>query len=100
MAYPYASDRDELLSRLRKIEGQIRGIQRMVEGDTYCVDILTQISAVTSGMEKVGLKLLRDHLKGCVADAIRAKGKDPKNTDSVDEKVDEVVKVVERFLQT
>jgi CsoR family transcriptional regulator, copper-sensing transcriptional repressor len=95
MAYPYASDRDELLSRLRKIEGQIRGIQRMVEGDTYCVDILTQISAVTSGMEKVGLKLLRDHLKGCVSDAIRANGKD----NEVDEKLDEVVKVMERFLQ-
>ncbi len=95
MAYPYASDRDELLSRLRKIEGQIRGIQRMVEDDTYCVDILTQISAVVAGMEKVGLKLLRDHMRGCVADAIKAKG-----PGDVDKKVDEVVKVVERFLQS
>ena len=93
MPYPYASDRDELLSRLRKIEGQIRGIQRMVSDDTYCTDILTQISAVISGMEKVGLRLLSEHARGCVADAVRSKGK-------ADEKIDEVVKVVERFLQT
>jgi DNA-binding FrmR family transcriptional regulator len=97
VTYPYASDRDELLSRLRKIEGQIRGIQRMVEEESYCVDVLTQISAVVSGMEKVGLKLLRDHMRGCVADAMRAtKGT---KDEVVDEKVDEVVKVVERFLQ-
>ena len=92
MPYPYASDREELLSRLRKIEGQIRGVQRMVSEDAYCVDVLTQISAVTSGMEKVGVRLIREHMKGCVADAIRTKGK-------ADDKIDEVVKVVERFLQ-
>lgn len=90
--YPYASDRDEILSRLRKIEGQVRGIQRMVSDDTYCVDILTQISAVVSGVEKVGLRVLREHMRGCVADAIRSK-------DDADEKIDEVIKVVERFLQ-
>ncbi len=93
MPYPYASDREELLSRLRKIEGQIRGVQRMVSEDVYCVDVLTQISAVISGMEKVAVRLLREHMKGCVADAIRTKGK-------TDDKIDEVVKVVERFLQT
>ncbi len=92
MPYPYASDRDELLSRLRKIEGQIRGVQRMVSEDVYCVDVLTQISAVISGMEKVGVRLLREHMKGCVSDAIRTKG-------TADDKIDEVVKVVERFLQ-
>lgn len=91
MPYPYASDRDEILSRLRKIEGQIRGIQRMVSEEAYCVDILTQISAVVSGVEKVGLRVLNEHLRGCVSDAIRSKGKG-------DEKIDEVVKVVERFL--
>jgi DNA-binding FrmR family transcriptional regulator len=91
--YPYASDRDEILSRLRKIEGQIRGIQRMVSEDTYCVDILTQISAVVSGVEKVALRILSEHMRGCVADAVRS-------TDDADEKIDEVVKVVERFLQT
>lgn len=92
MPYPYASDREEILSRLRKIEGQIRGIQRMVSDDAYCVDVLTQVSAVVSGMEKVGLRLLREHMQGCVSDAIRSKG-------SGEDKIDEVVKVVERFLQ-
>jgi DNA-binding FrmR family transcriptional regulator len=91
--YPYASDRDEILSRLRKIEGQIRGIQRMVSEDAYCVDVLTQISAVVSGVEKVALRLLREHMKGCVADAVRS-------SDDPSEKIDEVLKVVERFLQT
>ncbi len=93
MPYPYASDREEILSRLRKIEGQLRGIQRMVSNDSHCSDILTQVSAAVSGMEKVGLRLLRDHMRGAVADAIRSKS-------NGDEKVDEVVKVVERFLQS
>jgi CsoR family transcriptional regulator, copper-sensing transcriptional repressor len=91
MAGSYTADRDELLSRLRKIEGQVRGIQRMVEQDTYCVDILTQISAAVSGMEKVALRLLHDHMRGCVRDALTEK-------DAGDEKVDELVRVVERFI--
>lgn len=93
MPYPYASDREEILSRLRKIEGQLRGIQRMVSDNAHCADILTQVSAAVSGMEKVGLRLLREHMRGTVADAIRSKN-------NGDEKVDEVVKVVERFLQS
>jgi DNA-binding FrmR family transcriptional regulator len=93
MPYPYASDKEEVLSRLRKIEGQIRGIQRMVADEAYCTDILTQVSAVVSGMEKVGLRLLREHTRGTVADAIKNKG-------DGDDKVEEVVKVVERFLQS
>lgn len=92
LPYPYASDREEVLSRLRKVEGQIRGIQRMVSEEAYCVDVLTQISAVVSGMEKVALKLLREHMTGSLTDAARSKG-------SAEEKVEEVVKVVERFLQ-
>lgn len=93
MPYPYASDREEILSRLRKIEGQIRGIQKMVSDDATCVDVLTQVSAVVSGMEKVGLRLLRDHMKGAVTEAMG-------NKSSSEEKVEEVVKVVERFLQS
>ena len=93
MPYPYASDREEILSRLRKIEGQIRGIQRMVADDTACVDVLTQVSAVVSGMEKVSLRLLRDHMRGSLSEAARSKG-------STDHQIDEIVKVVERFLQT
>jgi DNA-binding FrmR family transcriptional regulator len=84
-------DTDELVSRLRKIEGQVRGVQRMLDEDAYCVDVLTQISAVISGMEKVALRLLGDHMRGCVTDAMRSK-------DRGEEKVEEVVKVVERFL--
>ena len=91
MASSYSADKDELIARLRRIEGQVRGIQRMLAADAYCVDVLTQVSAVVSGMEKVGLRLLRDHMRGCVADAFRSK-------DRTDDKVDEVVRVVERFL--
>jgi DNA-binding FrmR family transcriptional regulator len=91
VAYPYASDKAEILSRLRKVEGQVRGVQRMVEGDEACVDVLTQISAVISGMEKVSLRLLRDHVQGSLEEAIKAKA--PNGT------VDEIVKAVERFLQ-
>jgi len=90
--YPYASDREEILSRLRKIEGQIRGIQRMVSEDAYCVDVLTQVSAVVSGMEKVGLRLVREHMRGSLSEAVGSKG-------NGQAKVDEVVKVVEKFLQ-
>jgi len=91
MPYPYASDREEILSRLRKIEGQVRGIQRMVDEDSYCIDVLTQISAVISGMEKVGVRVLREHIKGCVADALS-------DGAGADDKVEELVKVVERFV--
>lgn len=99
MPYPYASDREEILSRLRKIEGQVRGIQRMVGEDAYCVDVLTQISAVRSGIEKVALRLLGEHMRGCVSDAISEKGSGKGKNAGGDEKIDEVVRVVERFLQ-
>lgn len=91
MAYRYAAGKDQLQARLRRIEGQVRGIARMVEEDAYCVDILHQISAVTSALEKVGLHLLSDHIKGCVRDAV-AEGEG-------DEKVAELVGTVERFLR-
>jgi DNA-binding FrmR family transcriptional regulator len=86
MSYPYASDRDEVLSRLRKIEGQLRGIQRMVEDGKARVDVLTQVTAVISGMEKVGLRMVREHMRSTLPKAPAAH-------------VDDVVKVVERFLQ-
>lgn len=87
----YSMNKKDLQDRLRRIEGQVRGIQRMLSEDAYCVDVLTQISAVTSAMEKVGLRLLKDHLRGCVSDAMGSKGRG-------EEKVEEVVRVVERFL--
>ncbi|MDS2173041.1 MULTISPECIES: metal-sensitive transcriptional regulator [Actinomycetes] len=70
------SDKSRYLSRLRRIEGQARGIHRMIEDDTYCIDILTQISAMTSALENVGLALLDDHLKHCVAGAVAEGGAD------------------------
>ena len=68
----YAKDREAVLARLRRIEGQVRGLQRMVEEDRYCIDVLTQINAVKAALEGVALLLLRDHTEHCVADAIRA----------------------------
>jgi DNA-binding FrmR family transcriptional regulator len=87
----YGEHRAALLGRLRRIEGQVRGIQRMVEADTYCVDIITQLSAVIAACEKVELKVLEDHIRGCVAEAI--------GSPHGEEKVAELTKVIERFLQ-
>ena len=70
----YISDKKRYLARLKRIEGQARGIHRMVEEEQYCIDILTQISALTSALEGVALGLLDDHLKHCVADAARLGG--------------------------
>lgn len=66
----YIGDKDRYLARLRRIEGQARGIHRMIDEDTYCIDILTQISAVTAALENVALGLLTDHLQHCVTAAI------------------------------
>lgn len=65
----YAEDKTKLLSRLARVEGQIRGVARMVDDDRYCIDILTQISAINSSMQKIGLLLLQDHIRGCVIGA-------------------------------
>jgi DNA-binding FrmR family transcriptional regulator len=65
----YVANKEELLNRLRRAEGQVRGIQRMVDEDVYCIDILTQVSAATKALETVALSLLDDHLSHCVAEA-------------------------------
>lgn len=70
----YVDHKDELLKRLRRAEGQVRGIQGMVEKDVYCIDILTQVSAVTKALETVALALLDDHLSHCVAEATQQGG--------------------------
>ena len=67
----YAGDKPALLGRLKRIEGQIRGLQRMVDEDTYCIDVLTQISAAKSALHAVAIGLLEDHLAHCVVDAAR-----------------------------
>jgi DNA-binding FrmR family transcriptional regulator len=72
----YSGDKQAYLTRLRRIEGQIRGLQRMVDDDAYCIDVLTQISAVTKALQSVALNLLDDHLGHCVSDAVAAGGDD------------------------
>jgi DNA-binding FrmR family transcriptional regulator len=69
MAHGYVDDKHALMARLRRAEGQVRGIARMVDEDAYCIDILTQVSAVTKALESVALTLLEDHLGHCVAQA-------------------------------
>ncbi|MCM2674948.1 metal-sensing transcriptional repressor [Alkalicoccobacillus plakortidis] len=81
--------KEQLTNRLKRIEGQVRGIQKMVEDDRYCVDILTQISAINAAMKKVSLQLLEDHSKHCVADAIKE--------GNGDQAIEELMSVVERF---
>lgn len=62
----YAKDKQKILTRLRRLEGQVRGVQRMVESDAYCIDVLTQLSAIISAARAVGLMVLDDHIRGCV----------------------------------
>jgi DNA-binding FrmR family transcriptional regulator len=70
----YTQDKDAYLRRLRRIEGQVRGIARMVDEDVYCIDVLTQVSAVTRALQAVALGLLEDHLGACVSEAVRKGG--------------------------
>jgi len=72
----YSEDKDAYLKRLRRIEGQIRGLQRMVEEDKYCIDILTQVSAATKALQSFSLELLDEHLSTCVVDAAKAGGRE------------------------
>ncbi|WP_113700943.1 metal-sensitive transcriptional regulator [Nonomuraea lactucae] len=70
----YTADKQAYLTRLRRIEGQIRGLQRMVDDDAYCIDVLTQVSAATRALQAVALGLLEEHISHCVADAISSGG--------------------------
>ncbi|GAB2917669.1 metal-sensitive transcriptional regulator [Rhodococcus aerolatus] len=70
----YAGTKDDQLKRLRRIEGQVRGLQRMVESDTYCIDVLTQVSAATKALQSVALGLLEEHMAHCMVEAARAGG--------------------------
>jgi DNA-binding FrmR family transcriptional regulator len=88
----YADDKQKILNRLRRIEGQVRGIQRMVEEDRYCIDVLTQLAAVATALESVGLQVLDDHVRHCVAGAL-ASG----DEDAAREKTEELLAAVQRF---
>lgn len=70
----YAEDKDALLLRLRKIEGQVRGLQQMITDDRYCLDVVQQINALTAAAREVELMVLEDHLRGCVTEALRGDG--------------------------
>ena len=85
-------EKDAVRKRLARIEGQVRGIARMVEDDTYCIDVLTQVSATTKALEAVALKLLEDHLAHCVVDAARAGG--PEADLKVKEATDAIARLV------
>ncbi len=72
----YSASRDDYLRRLRRIEGQVRGLQRMVEQDTYCIDILTQVSAATRALQAVALNLLDEHMAHCLVHAVEVGGRE------------------------
>jgi DNA-binding FrmR family transcriptional regulator len=90
----YTQDKDAYLKRLRRIEGQVRGLQRMVEEDTYCVDVLTQISAATRALQAVAIGLLEDHLGHCVTQAIEQGGPDAQD------KVREATEAISRLVKS
>lgn len=69
--WPYSERKDDHLRRLRRVEGQLRGLQRMVSEDVYCIDVLTQVSAATKALQSFALELLEEHMSGCVVDAAR-----------------------------
>ena len=89
----YTSDKDAYLKRLRRIEGQIRGLQRMVEDDKYCIDVLTQVSAATRALQSVALGLLDDHLRHCVAGAV-ASGDEGESARLLDEATGAIERLV------
>lgn len=86
--------KDDLQARLRRIEGQVRGIARMVESDQYCTDVLTQVAAATKGLQGVAVGLFDDHLRHCVADAVAAGG------DDADRKLNEATAALQRLLKS
>ena len=88
--YGYTMNKKDLLDRLRRIEGQVRGLQRMVEEDKYCIDILTQLNSASAALKAVGVGLLDDHVRHCVRESLeRGEG---------DQKVEELVSAVARFV--
>lgn len=92
--YGYHDRKDEFLRRLRRIEGQVRGLQRMVDEDRYCIDILTQVASVTRALQSVALELLDEHVQHCVADAI-AQGPDTGR-----ERIEEAMAAIARLVRT
>lgn len=90
--YGYVENKDDYLKRLRRIEGQVRGIAKMVDDDQYCIEILTQVSAATKALQSVALRLLEEHMGSCVVDAARAGG--PEADAKVREAADAIARLV------
>jgi DNA-binding FrmR family transcriptional regulator len=90
----YTMDKGDYLKRLRRIEGQVRGLQRMIEEDTYCIDILTQVSAVTKALQSVAVGLLDQHVRHCVANAA------VEDRDDADRMVTEATRAIERLIKS
>ena len=90
----YVEHKGQVLRRLRRVEGQVRGLQRMVEAGTYCIDVLTQVSAATKALQAVALELLEDHLAHCVTDAAREGGA------TADAKVREASEAIARLVRS
>ena len=88
----YTHRKDDVLKRLRRIEGQTRGLQRMVDEDTYCIDVLTQVAAVTKALQAVSLSLLEDHMNHCVVNAARSG--EAEGREKVTEAVDAITRLV------
>ena len=93
--YGYTKDKPALVKRLHRIEGQVRGIERMVEDDRYCIDILTQISAVNTALESLAFKILDEHVRHCVAGALTSGDEADAQT-----KTEELLEAVQRFART
>ena len=92
--YGYTPDKEDYLKRLRRIEGQVRGLQKMIEDDKYCIDILTQVSAATKALQSVALGLLEDHLGHCVTQAVAEGG------DVADAKLREASEAIARLVKS
>ena len=90
----YTIDKDDYLLRLRKIEGQVRGLQRMIDDDAYCIDVITQVGSVTGALQSVALGLVDQHLRHCVMEAATEPGGDPAG------KITEATTAIERLLRT
>ena len=88
--HSYTKDKQDIIVRLRRMEGQLKGIRKMVEDDKYCVDVLNQLSSIMAATQRVATIIMKDHIKGCVRDTLT-------HNENSEEKVDELVWVVEKF---
>ena len=93
--YGYTKDKDVLVKRLHRIEGQVRGVEKMVEDDRYCIDILTQIAAVNTALESLAFQILNQHVRHCVAGALASGDESDAHT-----KTEELLEAVQRFART